>query len=584
MPLKPRSTWIATVAAMAVLAALCLGLHFATRDDAELSRRWPSIVPPLVAVTLALITGRIFISLGAGVFIGGFLAARTSISRPLDFWMQGVGDAERFVVETVFDLGNFAPNADNLLVLAFVVLVMMMIAVMLAGGGLQGVADWLMRFARSRRSTQLVTMAAGWAIFLDDYANTMIVGSTFRPMTDRQRISREKLAFLVDATAAPIAGIAIVSTWVGVEAGYLGGPGRDLGIAQSGYVMFLDALAFRFYCIGMLGFVVFNAFSGRDFGPMAAAERRAHREGKVLADDARPMTSGSLTATVAHPAARVRASVAVLPMVTLVAVFLASLWICGGFLERLASDPLALLRLSQWRQVLGEVNSFPLLAYASAWGLWLAVALTLAVARVPWPAIIKALGTGIRGSLVPMGVLVLAWSLKGACDALGTGSFMASVLREACPPMLFPALVFVVAAGTSFATGTSWGTMAILIPIAVPVAFALDGEYGRITMISIAAVLDGAIFGDHCSPISDTTIMSSAASACDHVAHVRTQMPYSLAVAGIALCVGYLPAALGSPRWAGIVGAIAATGLVFLLLPRTASPTAGRISNPSTRP
>ncbi|GAG31858.1 unnamed protein product, partial [marine sediment metagenome] len=170
-----------------------------------------------------------------------------------------------------------------------------------------------------------------------------------------------------------------------------------------------------------------------------------------------------------------------------------------------------------------------------------------------------------RSSLLPLTVLVLAWSLKEACYDLHTREFMAKVLAGAIPPLLFPGLVFVIAALTSFATGTSWGTMAILIPTAIPLASDLDGGvYGPITMISVAAVLDGSIFGDHCSPISDTTIMSSTASACDHLAHVRTQIPYSLAVAGLALFVGYLPAAMGASKWLGILGGAALSGLLFL--------------------
>jgi Na+/H+ antiporter NhaC len=167
--------------------------------------------------------------------------------------------------------------------------------------------------------------------------------------------------------------------------------------------------------------------------------------------------------------------------------------------------------------------------------------------------------------MLPVTVLVLAWSLKQGCDDLQTGEFLAGALGDRLPPFVFPVLVFVVAGLTSFATGTSWGTMAILIPTAVPVAFHVDGgSYGLVTVLSIAAVLDGAIFGDHCSPISDTTIMSSAASSCDHLAHVRTQIPYSLVVAATALIVGYLPAATGIPHWLGILGVVAVEAFLFL--------------------
>jgi Na+/H+ antiporter NhaC len=403
-------------------------------------------------------------------------------------------------------------------------------------------------------------------IFIDDYANTMIVGSTMRPVTDRRRISREKLAFLVDATAAPIAGIALISTWVGYEISQLEKAADTLDIAMSGYAMFLDALGFRFYCIVMIAFVLLGAYFGSDFGPMARAERRTRESGKLLDDDARPMSDRSLSSAEAHPGIQVRASVAVIPLVALLVFFLCEMWIFGGGLTRPIWD---VLRPSAWRDVFGTADSIPLLARASGFGLAIAIAMVLLVSRVPLGAIARAVGIGIRGAMVPIGILILAWSLQAACNDLQTGTFLANALAEVVSPLVFPALVFVVAGVTAFATGTSFGTMAIVIPTAIPVAFRLDGDiYGPVTVLSVAAVLDGAIFGDHCSPISDTTIMSSAASACDHLAHVRTQMPYSLTVAAMALCLGYLPAAMGATQWVGIVGGAALSGLLFAGLRR----------------
>jgi Na+/H+ antiporter NhaC len=560
--------------------AICLFAYFSTEPRLRAAPPWYSIVPPLLAVTLALVTSRIFLSLGAAVFVGGLLSLCVAGGPPGAVGRLAQGTGVAFVYQSLAD------HPDNLLILLFVVLIMAMISVMLASGGLQGVANWLMKYARSARSTRLVTMAAGLIIFIDDYANTMIVGPTFRPLTDRQRISREKLAFLVDATAAPIAGIAIISTWIGVEVGFLSDIAVEKGMARDGYAMFFDALGFRFYCILMIAFVFFNALSGEDFGPMAKAEERARKLGKLLDDGAKPMTSRSLASAKPYPQAKVRAAVAVVPLIVLLLVFVGRLWFDAGGLARPAS---ALLSPSVWRDVLGDVNSIPLLAYAAGFALLVATALATAVSRVPLFVLARAVFVGLQGSLLPATVLVLAWSLKGACKALQTGDFLANALSGSLPPfvvralehllgdtltdrllaipvaLVFPALVFVVAALTSFATGTSWGTMAILIPTAIPVAFELDGRvYGLVTIISVAAVLDGSIFGDHCSPISDTTIMSSTASACDHIAHVRTQIPYSLVVAGLALLVGYLPAAMGVSKWVGILGGAALSGLLFL--------------------
>ena len=542
--------------AAALLVLICVVAARLTLGATGDGPPWYGILPPLVAIVLAFATQRIFLSLGTAVVLGGLLSVLREPGAPLAMVAKAAG------ATFVFDSLN---DADKQGILLYVVLVMAMIAVMLVAGGLQGVAAWLMRFARSTRSTKLVTFAAGLVIFIDDYANTMIVGSALRPVTDRQRISREKLAFLVDATAAPIAGIAVISTWIGMEVGLLSDVARELHVGKGGYTIFFDALGFRFYCLGMIAFVFFNAVSNVDFGPMARAERRALAEGKLLADGARPMTSRSLTAAEAHPEARIRASVAVVPMLVLLGVFLYGIWADGDGLVALWLDPRAVLHFSAWRDTLKGADSIPILAYASATGLLVAMLAALVAARVRASVLPGAIWTGIKSSLIPIGVLVLAWSLKGACDALDTGEFLAGALGDRIPPPLFPALVFVVASLTSFATGTSWGTMAILIPTAIPVAHELDGGvYGLITMVSVAAVLDGSIFGDHCSPISDTTIMSSAASSCDHLAHVRTQMPYSLVVAVFALTAGYLPSGAGASKWVGILGGAGLSALLFL--------------------
>jgi Na+/H+ antiporter NhaC len=543
-----------------LFVALCVTAYFLSPTTDGSTPAWYSIVPPLLAVTLALLTNRLLLSLGASVFVAGILSAADRPPQLTAAFGGGIPSAAKLVMGAVSDW-------TNVLILVHVVFIMAMISVMLAGGGLQGLANWLRRYARSARSTKIVTVLTGLAIFIDDYANTMIVGSTLRPVTDQQRISREKLAFLVDATAAPVAGIAIVSTWIGYEVGLLSKTAASLGIDKDGYSIFFDVFLFRFYCVGMIAFVFGIALGGRDFGPMARAERRASKQGKLLDDGARPMTSRQFASGKPHPHARVFAAMALVPMLVVLALFLIGLWVDGGGMVRLKSDPYAALKLSVWRDVLGAGDSIALLAAASGGGLIVSFLFALALSRIPVSAVIRAFLAGVRNSTLPVSVLVLAWSLKNGCDELGTGEFLASALGDRIPPLVFPALVFVVAGLTSFATGTSWGTMAILIPTAIPVAFHVNGgSYGLITVLSIAAVLDGAIFGDHCSPISDTTIMSSTACSCDHMAHVRTQIPYSLAVAMIALSAGYFPAVFGIPQWLGLVAVITAVGGLFLLL------------------
>ncbi len=564
MPRSPRNRALLRRSAVGVFVMLAVcGLAWAaTPDDSSGGPAWYSIVPPLLAATLALATGRLRLCLVAAVLAGGLLSVVGGDFGPGETVVQGLGQAGTFFLHSVWPgMGD----TSHLQILLYVVLIMAMISVVLAAGGLQGVAGWLTRFARSPRSAKLVTMATGLVIFIDDYANTMIVGPTMRPITDRHRISREKLAFLVDATAAPVAGVAVISTWIGYEVGLLSETAQSLGIARDGYAIFFDALGYRFYCMGMIAFVFFNSLLGQDFGPMAKAEERARKDGKLFEDHAEPITSQAFAASEPHRQANVHPMVAVVPMVTLLVVFVGGLWIDGGGWTKMSADMAALFRFSVWRDVLSQSDSIFLLVCASASGLATAAVMALAVARIPASVTYRAMLAGAKTSLLPLSVLVLAWSLQASCDRLQTGTFLANLLAEKISPGVFPALVFLVAGLTAFATGTSWGTMAILIPTAIPVAFQLDGgAYGPVAVICVAAVLDGAIFGDHCSPISDTTIMSSAASACDHLAHVRTQMPYSLVVAAMVLCVGYLPAAGGMSKWVGILAVVVLPGLLLL--------------------
>ncbi len=516
---------------------------------------WVSIVPPLLAVTLALVTRKLIPSLVIAVVTGGLLANVSAAPSSASTWGKGLLAAPSYAWSSITD-------TINLQILTFVVLVLAMVTVVIVAGGVHAVVAVLSRFARGPRSTQIVTALMGIAIFIDDYANTMIVGSAMRPLSDRNRVSREKLAFLVDSTSAPIAGLAIVSTWIGYEVGLFGKAAETLGIARDGYSMFFDALPFRYYCLLAVVFVLVNVFSGRDFGPMLRAQRRAREEGKPSADDAKPLVSSGHQAMDAHGRARPSLVTALLPVAVLFIVLIGGLWWDGGGFSRGA---LAFFSPGAWRVVIAAAeNNILVLAVAAGAGLLVACALALGVARLPVGAVARSLLAGVRASALPLLILVLAWSLKGACDALETGTFLAGIVSGVVSPMWFPAVVFLVAGVTAFATGTSWGTMAILIPTATPVALQLDGgTYGLVTMMSLAAVLDGAIWGDHCSPISDTTLMSSISSSCDHLHHVRTQLPYALVIAACALFAGYLPAASGLPSWAGLAAGSAIIVGVF---------------------
>ncbi len=533
---------------------------------------WYSTVPPLLAVTLAILTTRLILSLGVAVGVGIILS-----------WLQQETTLPGFFSEIVWFVREVTVTNDgidlfNFWVILFVCLIMSVISVVVASGGIEGVVAWLSQYARGPRSTQFITTLMGLIIFIGDYSNAMLVGPTMRPLTDHYRISREKLAYLVDSTSAPIAGLAFVSTWIGYEVGLFNDVAKSIGIEKDGYAMFFDALGFRFYCILTIIFVLVNAISGRDYGLMHKAEARARKTGQVSAPDAQAL--GDTLSFSQVSSARTHPLSAVLPLLTLLGLLLGGFWIDGsaaGSLFSIAAWRDAFLKassgaifsLNAWRAALSDANNVMVLALAAASAFVVAIVCARCLSKLRFSDIGAAVWNGVKGSLLPLSILLLAWGLKAGCDKLLTGQFLSAILEGIVSALWFPILVFAVASVTSFATGTSWGTMAILIPTAIPVAFSLDnGTYGITTIICLGAVLDGAIFGDHCSPVSDTTILSSIASNCDALHHVRTQLPYSLTVAALAIVCGYLPAALGISSFVGIAGGALLILLLFYGLSR----------------
>lgn len=531
---------------------LCISLALMWRAEQVITDAnlvWYSVIPPLLAVTLAILTTRLILSLGIAVGVGIVLAWTRQERTPLGFLAEIVWFAREVTIKNEPAIDLF-----NTWVILFVFLIMATIAVVVASGGIAGVVTWLSRFAKGPRSTQVITVLMGIVIFIGDYSNAMLVGPTMRPLTDYHRVSREKLAYLVDSTSAPIAGLAFVSTWIGYEVGLFNDVAKSIGIERDGYSMFFDALGFRFYCILTIIFVIVNAISGRDYGAMRKAETRARETGAVAEPGAETLgdaTASNLTSNgVTQPLS------AVLPLLTLFALLLGGFWIDGKGTGSLFS-------LTAWRDALSNADNVKVLAVAAASGFFIAIVCARGLSQMRFVDIGTAVWTGVKSSLTPLSILMLAWGLKASCDRLMTGGFLAAMLQDIVSPLWFPILVFACASVCSFATGTSWGTMAILIPTAIPVAFALDGNiYGLTTIICLGAVLDGAIFGDHCSPLSDTTILSSIASGCAPLHHVRTQLPYALTVAGIAFVCGYLPAAMNI---SSAIGIAAGTGLIVLL-------------------
>ena len=546
---QPILSWVVPTAVFVTLSFLFAWFGYNHPEiDSEKTVVWYSVLPPLLAIVTAIATRRLFVSFGSAILLGLILSVFFVGETATDGnWLSKFINQSVQIVATTIGISTFDQSVSlfNGQVIAFVILILAMISVLMTSGGLQGIVNSVSTMVSGRRSAQLFTVLAGFIVFIDDYANTMIVGSTMRPLTDHQKISREKLAFLVDATTAPIAGVAFISTWIGFELWLFSSVAEPLGIERDSYTMFLDALPFRFYCFMMIIFVLINALTGRDFGPMRKAEERANTSGKLLDDQAVPMTSPNLFHLSCSTTVQISSLSAIIPIFSLFSTILITFWIFGGNKNSIWS-------LIAWRTVISEVSAqeknLTVLAISSGVGLLTSVLCAIGIARLELIQITRALISGLRSGLLPTAILLLAWTLKSICDTLHTSYFLSQIIGENIAPERFPAIVILLAAETSFTTGTSWGTMMLLIPIAVPISFALEGNrYGLTTMICLGAVLDGSIFGDHCSPISDTTIMSSISSSCDHLHHVRTQLPYSLSGAAIALLVGYLPAALGVP-------------------------------------
>jgi len=532
---------------------------------------WYSVVPPVMAILLAFLTHHVLLSLGIAIVAGGLLTQVPQTPLSMEAWIEGFKTVGFYVADTLTD-------KTNLQILAFLPPIFVMVEIIIASGGFKGIIVWLLKWVKGKKSAQTATALMGILCFIDDYTNAIIVGSMMQPITDRFRVSREKLAFLVDATSAPIAGLAVISTWIAYEVSLLAAVGQELDIEKSGYSMFFDALSFRFYCILMIVFVFVHILTGRDFGPMKAAQERVKAKGPPEKDKA-ALSEGLTDSTLSSSAQRTgRALNALVPLAGLVLFHLTGLWFDGTsklkedmldwqakslttIVDNMPAKPVDIESLSPvswvyWREVIGHTENSPLvLACAALFGLTLALLCARFFGSLRVSVISRCFWQGIKRAMIPFVILILAWSLKNCCNSLKTGEFLTTILAGRVSPYWFPPAVFLVASVTSFATGTSYGTMAILIPTAIPVAFALDGNtYGLTTMISLGAVLDGAIFGDHCSPISDTTIMSSIASSCDLIEHVRTQLPYSLFVAGLALFCAYLPSALGlAPGWSFVL-------------------------------
>jgi len=522
--------------------------------DGPLLPGWITLLPPLAAIALALIFREVVSSLFVGVWLGCMFLVGYN---PLSAILMTVGNYARQALA----------DADHAAIIIFSLLLGGMVGVLAKMGATKAIVDAVRPFATTPKRGQLTAWLAGLAIFFDDYSNTLIVGNTMRPVTDRLKVSREKLAYIVDSTAAPVSAMVFVSTWVGFEISLIA-DGIAIGVAQgaaeatvSPFGIFINSIPYLFYPIFALLLVAVLIVSGRDFGPMLAAERRARSGGGV----SRPGAQLTLGDNELEPAEGVSSKwwAAALPIGVVVVTVVAGLISTGR-----ASLPLA--DRGDLSKIFGAADPFVPLLWGAMLGSLTAIVLAAGGRKLTLSATIEAWLSGIRTMILAIIILILAWSLGAVTEDLGTAAFLSSVLSDRLPVELLPVTVFVIAGVVALSIGSSWGTMAILFPLAIPLALRMGGvadpaaDVGWGILLAVtAAVMGGALFGDHSSPISDTTILSSMASGCDHVDHVRTQMPYALLAAGVAGVVGSIPAGFGMSPWISLpVGIVALIVLV----------------------
>ncbi|MFH1862785.1 MAG: Na+/H+ antiporter NhaC family protein, partial [bacterium] len=492
-----------------------------------------ALLPPLFAITLALLFREVLLALLGGIWLGAsYLCSgnpATGLLRTLDT-----------------HLINALSDSSHASIILFSLILGGMVGIIGASGGAAGMVQRISRWAKGPRSVQFSAWLMGMLIFFDDYANTLIVGNTFRPLCDRYRISREKLSFIVDATAAPVASIALISTWIGFEVGLIADGMVPLGAISSpnqAYAVFIETLLYRFYPVYLLLLVFLICIRNRDFGSMLAAERRCRATGAVLAPHAKPLT-GDLTLDQTRATLTENswiwgaAPIIVVIVATIVGLYFDGMRVLG---EKASQTPMY--------QIIATANSFNVLMWASFAGALCAGIMGICGARLKLSEVIEAFNNGVKTMIGAIMVLILAWGIGSICQEIKTADYIITTSRGILSPHLIPVLTFIVSALISFATGTSWGTLSILMPIVIPIAYQfpieanLGAEMSRAILITtIGSVLAGSTFGDHASPISDTTIISSMASGADHLDHVKTQLPYALVAALVALIFGYLPA------------------------------------------
>lgn len=503
-----------------------------------------TLIPPIVAILLAFITKNVVISLFIGVLSGGFILNLTGFN-VFGALTQAFLDFINRALNSLSDPWNAGIVMQVLVIGGVINLVAKM-------GGAKAIAEALAKKAKTAKSAQLITWFLGICVFFDDYANSLIVGPIMRPVADKMKISRERLAFIIDATAAPIAGLAIISTWIGLEVSLISEGFESIGVEASGFGVFLQTIPYRFYNILILAFIVITIITLREFGPMRKAEISA-RKLKDLTNEEIAVTSSHMDEL--EPKEGVKLSIwnAIVPIGALIISAIVAFYY-SGYSSIMAGDDIAIkaiitnspLSFKAILEVFAASDASIALLQSAIFSTVVAIVMAVWKKIFTISEAIEVWIDGMKGLIITGVILILAWSLGSVIKELGAAEYLVEALNGAIPAFLLPSLIFILGAIISFSTGSAYGTMSILMPLAIPLAYKINPEMSFV-IVSTSAVLTGAIFGDHCSPISDTTILSSMGAGCSHIDHVKTQMWYALFVAAITILFGYIPAGLGLP-------------------------------------
>jgi len=486
----------------------------ATEEETAFNYGFWSLVPPLLAILLCIILREALISLLFAVWVGATILNHGNL------W-AGITKTADTLISSVADSWNAS-------IILFFFLVGGLMGIIFFSGGGQAFLENISKKAKDSKMAQIFAWLGGIVIFLDDYANAAFVGNLFRPLSDKYHVSREKLAYIVDSTAAPVSSIFLISTWIGYQVGVIGDALPE-SVTVSPYFLWLHSIPYSFYSIFAIIMVGLVAYTGRDFGPMLKAEYRARTTNELWAKDSRPL-SGTTELKVAKNASLKPINLW-LPLAVLIILSFYFMWVTGGGSE---AESLTV--------AISDADSMLSILYGTIIAFVVAMVMYLFQKIASVSEIMDAFMGGARMMVYATLVLISAWSIGSICSDLGTAAYVIGAVEGVMSPIALPIITFILSAFIALATGTSWGTMAIVTPIVVPLAV----NMGTPLPIAISAVLTGAVMGDHCSPISDTTVMSSTFAGSDHIDHVRTQLPYAVTVALIA-AVCYVLAGLGLP-------------------------------------